>query len=97
MLTFSQVLKSRLFVDKFSESTQHTFLDYIAGGSELNFMVAIDYTGINSFAFTKYEVLYYQSKFSSNSLPYSILCFTHRKLSIVVTLLYTVIFLVFKI
>lgn len=41
----TQVLKSRLFVDKFSESIQYTFLDYLAGGFELNFMVAIDYTG----------------------------------------------------
>nr|DAD34090.1 TPA_asm: hypothetical protein HUJ06_004730 [Nelumbo nucifera] len=41
----NKVLKSRLFVDKFSESVQHTFLDYVAGGCELNFMVAIDFTG----------------------------------------------------
>lgn len=40
-----QVLKSRLFVDKFTESVQHTFLDYLTGGFELNFMVAIDFTG----------------------------------------------------
>lgn len=32
-------------MDKFSEKTQHTFLDYLAGGYELNFMVAIDFTG----------------------------------------------------
>lgn len=42
-----QVLKSRLFVDKFTESVQHTFLDYLAGGFELNFMVAIDFTGLS--------------------------------------------------
>lgn len=42
----TKVLKSRLFVDKFSESIQYTFLDYLAGGFELNFMVAIDFTGI---------------------------------------------------
>lgn len=41
----TKVLKSRLFVDKFSESIQYTFLDYLAGGFELNFMVAIDFTG----------------------------------------------------
>lgn len=41
----TQVLKSQLFVDTFSESVQHTFLDYLAGGCELNFMVAIDFTG----------------------------------------------------
>ncbi|KAL5795374.1 hypothetical protein ACOSQ2_000194 [Xanthoceras sorbifolium] len=43
----NKVLKSQLFVDKFSESTQYTFLDYLAGGSELNFMVAIDFTASN--------------------------------------------------
>ncbi|KAK2974177.1 hypothetical protein RJ640_021468 [Escallonia rubra] len=43
----NKVLKSRLFVDKFTESVQHTFLDYIAGGYELNFMVAIDFTASN--------------------------------------------------
>ncbi|KAM6583971.1 hypothetical protein CsatB_010973 [Cannabis sativa] len=43
----NKVLKSRLFVDKFSESVQHTFLDYLAGGFELNFMVAIDFTASN--------------------------------------------------
>lgn len=43
----TKVLKSRLFVDKFSESIQYTFLDYLAGGFELNFMVAIDFTASN--------------------------------------------------
>ncbi|XP_058195699.1 protein BONZAI 1-like isoform X2 [Rhododendron vialii] len=43
----NKVLKSRLFVDKFSESVQHTFLDYFSGGCELNFMVAIDFTASN--------------------------------------------------
>ncbi|KAF8408509.1 hypothetical protein HHK36_007665 [Tetracentron sinense] len=42
-----KILKSKLFVEKFSESVQHTFLDYIAGGCELNFMVAIDFTASN--------------------------------------------------
>ena len=45
LAVLAQVLKSQLFVDKFSESVQHTFLDYLAGGCELNFMVAIDFTG----------------------------------------------------
>ncbi|TKY60527.1 BONZAI 1 [Spatholobus suberectus] len=43
----NKVLKSRLFVDKFAESVQYTFLDYLAGGFELNFMVAIDFTASN--------------------------------------------------
>ncbi|XP_021716106.1 protein BONZAI 1-like [Chenopodium quinoa] len=43
----NKVLKSQLFVDKFSESVQYTFLDYLAGGCELNFMVAIDFTASN--------------------------------------------------
>ncbi|XP_024969832.1 protein BONZAI 1-like [Cynara cardunculus var. scolymus] len=43
----TKVLKSRLFVDKFSESVHHTFLDYLDSGFELNFMVAIDFTASN--------------------------------------------------
>lgn len=39
------MLKSQLFVEYFSETVEHTFLDYLAGGCELNFMVAIDFTG----------------------------------------------------
>ena len=39
------MLKSQLYVDQFTESVQHTFLDYLAAGFELNFMVAIDFTG----------------------------------------------------
>ncbi|CAH1419072.1 unnamed protein product [Lactuca virosa] len=42
-----KILKSQLFVDKFSERVQHTFLDYLAGGCELNFMVAVDFTNSN--------------------------------------------------
>ncbi|XP_055961076.1 protein BONZAI 1-like [Mercurialis annua] len=43
----NKVLKSQLFVDKFSESIQFTFLDYLKGGCELNFMAAIDFTASN--------------------------------------------------
>ncbi|XP_047327536.1 protein BONZAI 1-like [Impatiens glandulifera] len=43
----SKVLKGQLFVDKFFESAQHTFLDYLAGGCQLNFMVSIDFTASN--------------------------------------------------
>ncbi|KAJ0054025.1 hypothetical protein Pint_01288 [Pistacia integerrima] len=43
----SKILKSQLFVDKFSECVQYTFLDYLAGGFELNFMVAVDFTASN--------------------------------------------------
>ncbi|KAJ4814698.1 hypothetical protein LUZ62_027264 [Rhynchospora pubera] len=43
----NKVLKSQIFVDKYSESRQKTFLDYISGGCELNFMVAIDFTASN--------------------------------------------------
>ncbi|CAA7404649.1 unnamed protein product [Spirodela intermedia] len=43
----NRVLKSQLFVERFSESTKRTFLDYIAGGCELNFMVAVDFTASN--------------------------------------------------
>ncbi|KAG5223646.1 COPINE family protein [Salix suchowensis] len=40
-------LKSQIFVEKFSQSSRHTFLDYLTGGCELNFMVAIDFTASN--------------------------------------------------
>ncbi|KAF6169699.1 hypothetical protein GIB67_004091 [Kingdonia uniflora] len=40
-------LQSQLFVEKFFECEQHTFLDYITGGCELNFMVAVDFTASN--------------------------------------------------
>ncbi|GAA0167677.1 calcium-binding protein [Lithospermum erythrorhizon] len=43
----NKVLKSQLFVDKFSETMQHTFLDYLGAGYELNFMVAVDFTASN--------------------------------------------------
>ncbi|XP_019167485.1 PREDICTED: protein BONZAI 1-like [Ipomoea nil] len=43
----NKVIKSQLFVEKFSEKIQHTFLDYLASGYELNFMVAIDFTASN--------------------------------------------------
>ncbi|KAG2335173.1 hypothetical protein Bca52824_006353 [Brassica carinata] len=42
-----RALKSQLFVDKFTETVQHTFLEYLASGFELNFMVAIDFTASN--------------------------------------------------
>ncbi|XP_006655255.1 protein BONZAI 3 [Oryza brachyantha] len=40
-------LKGQLFVDRFQEKVQHTFLDYISSGFELNFMVAVDFTASN--------------------------------------------------
>nr|XP_043639216.1 protein BONZAI 1 [Erigeron canadensis] len=43
----TKILKSQLFVEKYSESVHHTFLDYFFGGCELNFMVAIDFTASN--------------------------------------------------
>nr|GMD35607.1 protein BONZAI 1-like isoform X1 [Ipomoea batatas] len=43
----NKVIKSQLFVEKFSEKIQHSFLDYLASGYELNFMVAIDFTASN--------------------------------------------------
>ncbi|KAJ0013162.1 hypothetical protein Pint_19991 [Pistacia integerrima] len=42
-----KVLKGQLFVDKFIEKEQYSFLDYISSGFELNFMVAIDFTASN--------------------------------------------------
>nr|GME17065.1 protein BONZAI 1-like isoform X1 [Ipomoea batatas] len=43
----TKVLKSQLYVEKFTEKIQHTFLDYLASGYELNFMVAVDFTASN--------------------------------------------------
>ncbi|PSS07615.1 Protein BONZAI like [Actinidia chinensis var. chinensis] len=42
-----EVLKSHLFANKFCECVQHTFLDYLSNGYELNFMIAIDFTASN--------------------------------------------------
>ncbi|TXG65752.1 hypothetical protein EZV62_007027 [Acer yangbiense] len=42
-----KVLKSQMFVDKYIEKEQYTFLDYISSGFELNFMVAVDFTASN--------------------------------------------------
>ncbi|KAH9754594.1 protein BONZAI 3 [Citrus sinensis] len=39
--------KSQLFVEKFVEKEQYSFLDYISSGFELNFMVAVDFTASN--------------------------------------------------
>lgn len=33
-------------MDGFCEKMQYSFLDYISSGFELNFMVAVDFTGI---------------------------------------------------
>jgi len=52
-VTIIQVLRSQLFVDKFIESAQYTFLDYLAGGFELNFMVAVDFTGAEQYPQTR--------------------------------------------
>uniref|UniRef100_A0A0E0HDL4 C2 domain-containing protein n=1 Tax=Oryza nivara TaxID=4536 RepID=A0A0E0HDL4_ORYNI len=46
-ITQLENLKGQLFVDKFQEKVQHTFLDYISSGFELNFMVAVDFTASN--------------------------------------------------
>lgn len=48
-------------MDKFTESVQHTFLDYLAGGCELNFMVAVDFTGAyqNLFILLYHLFVYY--------------------------------------
>lgn len=36
-------------MDRFVEKVQYSFLDYISSGFELNFMVAVDFTGDASF------------------------------------------------
>ncbi|PKA56876.1 Protein BONZAI 1 [Apostasia shenzhenica] len=42
-----KILKGQLYVQKFSDNKRQTFLDYIAAGCEVNFMVAIDFTASN--------------------------------------------------
>ncbi|XP_044498776.1 protein BONZAI 3-like [Mangifera indica] len=44
---YEKVMKGQLFVDKFIEKEQYSFLDYISSGFELNFMVAVDFTASN--------------------------------------------------
>ncbi|KAI7731879.1 hypothetical protein M8C21_032243 [Ambrosia artemisiifolia] len=58
----SKVLKSQLFVEEFTESVHHTFLDYLLGGCEMNFMVAIDFTGI-SYHMLQMEILDCQTRY----------------------------------
>ncbi|XP_073013238.1 protein BONZAI 1-like isoform X1 [Typha latifolia] len=43
----NKVLKSQIVVEKYSQSKRQTFLDYVSGGCELKFMVAIDFTASN--------------------------------------------------
>ncbi|KAF0891980.1 hypothetical protein E2562_011356 [Oryza meyeriana var. granulata] len=42
-----EVLKSQVYVEKYLENNRQTFLDYISSGSQLNFMVAVDFTASN--------------------------------------------------
>ncbi|KAJ7973406.1 Protein BONZAI [Quillaja saponaria] len=42
-----KVLKGQLFVDHYCEKEQFSFLDYMASGFELNFMVSVDFTASN--------------------------------------------------
>ncbi|KAF7805157.1 protein BONZAI 3 [Senna tora] len=42
-----KILKGKLFVDRYIEKEQFTFIDYISSGFELNFMVAVDFTASN--------------------------------------------------
>ncbi|KAL5566184.1 hypothetical protein UlMin_029348 [Ulmus minor] len=42
-----KVLKGQLYVDRFIEKEQFSFVDYISSGFELNFMVAVDFTASN--------------------------------------------------
>lgn len=44
---FEKVLKGQIFVDSFVEMQLFSFLEYISSGFELNFMVAVDFTGSN--------------------------------------------------
>ncbi|RZC80340.1 hypothetical protein C5167_042910 [Papaver somniferum] len=45
--TYMKKLKGQLYVDRFIQKTQYSFLDYISSGFELSFMVAVDFTASN--------------------------------------------------
>lgn len=45
--THEKVLKGQLYVDRYLEKEQFSFIDYISSGFELNFMVAVDFTASN--------------------------------------------------
>ncbi|KAL8166410.1 hypothetical protein V2J09_007909 [Rumex salicifolius] len=42
-----KISKGQIFVESFVEKQLYSFLDYISSGFELNFMVAVDFTGSN--------------------------------------------------
>lgn len=46
-------------MDRFEEKVQYSFLDYISSGFELNFMVAVDFTGDSpsSTSFVSYPLI----------------------------------------
>ena len=47
-------------MDQFCEKQQYSFLDYISSGFELNFMVAVDFTGnIYPILGELYKLLFY--------------------------------------
>lgn len=66
-------LKGQLFLDKFQEKVQHTFLDYISGGFELNFMVAVDFTASNGDPRTPQSLHYIDPSGRPNSYQQAIL------------------------
>ncbi|CAM8923552.1 unnamed protein product [Rhodiola kirilowii] len=42
-----KILKGQLFINHYVEKSVYSFVDYISSGFELNFMVAVDFTGSN--------------------------------------------------
>ncbi|XP_044954182.1 protein BONZAI 3-like isoform X1 [Hordeum vulgare subsp. vulgare] len=66
-------LKGQLFLDTFLEKVQHTFLDYISSGFELNFMVAVDFTASNGDPRTPQSLHYIDPSGRLNSYQQAIL------------------------
>ncbi|KAM3317110.1 hypothetical protein ACQJBY_034990 [Aegilops geniculata] len=66
-------LKGQLFLDTFQEKVQHTFLDYISSGFELNFMVAVDFTASNGDPRTPQSLHYIDPSGRLNSYQQAIL------------------------
>ncbi|XP_051203165.1 protein BONZAI 3 isoform X1 [Lolium perenne] len=66
-------MKGQLFLNKFHEKVQHTFLDYISSGFELNFMVAVDFTASNGDPRTPQSLHYIDPSGRPNSYQQAIL------------------------
>ncbi|KAM0908194.1 hypothetical protein ACQ4PT_015634 [Festuca glaucescens] len=75
-------MKGQLFLNKFHEKVQHTFLDYISSGFELNFMVAVDFTASNGDPRTPQSLHYIDPSGRPNSYQQVRSCLTCLRYSL---------------